>query len=193
MALAVFGNCWSSWSSRSGKEEQIQASLAITWWRSLSERHTGSSQLFPPPSSPCIIPHHTPWVTWNRVFLGVPYKMQTLLPDNVSLFLFWDSTLFCESKIPPSHLQSSFSPILFWVDWLLPEEKALQSGTYHLSWLSAQLAGHPQQPRERARIGLGLVPALPDRAREVEIAMFVEAAEGGAEGPLHRAEQVPVQ
>lgn len=69
----------------------------------------------------------------------------------------------------------------------------MHSGTYRLSWLSAQLAGHPQQPRERARIGLGLVPAFPDRARKVEIAIFVEVAEGGAEGPLHWAEQVSVQ
>lgn len=74
---------------------------------------------------------------------------------------------------------------------MLPEGKALQSGTYHFFWLSAQPAGHPQQPGERARISLGLVPALPDRAREVE--MFVEVAEGGAEGPLHWSEQVSVQ
>lgn len=68
-ALAVLGNCRSRWSSRSGTEERVQASLAITWWCSLPERHAGSSKLFPPPSPPHIIPHHVPQVTWNRVLL----------------------------------------------------------------------------------------------------------------------------
>lgn len=58
VALAMLGNCWSRWSSRSGKQEQVQDSLTITWWCSLSERNTGSSQLFPPPSSPHITPYH---------------------------------------------------------------------------------------------------------------------------------------
>lgn len=62
-ALAVLGNCRSRWSSRSGKEERVQASAAITWWCSLPERHVGSSKLSPPPPSPHIIPYHVPWVT----------------------------------------------------------------------------------------------------------------------------------
>lgn len=93
---------------------------------------------------------------------------------------------------PPTQPRASH-PFYSGLTGLLPEGKALPFGTYHLSWLPAQAAGHPQQPRERARIGLGLVPAFPDRAREVEIAMFVEVDEGGAEGPLHGAEQVSVQ
>lgn len=69
----------------------------------------------------------------------------------------------------------------------------MQPGTSHLSWPSAQLEGHPWQPRERAGIRLGLVPAFLSRVREVEVALFVEVTEGGAEGPLHRAEQVSMQ
>lgn len=195
---ALLGNCWSRGRSRSGKQEQVQASLAITWWCSLSEQRQTHRilQAISPVIPLHIIPYHTPWLTWNWVFLGIPYKLQTLLPDNMSLFLFRCSSLFNESKEKATKTSSpapSFSPVLLRVDWLLPEGKALQSGTYHLSWLPAQQAGHPQQPRERAGISLGPVPALPDRAREVEIAMFVEVAEGGAEGPPHGAEQVSVQ
>lgn len=68
-ALGVLGNCQSRWSGRSGKEERVQASPAITWWCSLPERHAGSSKLFPPPSPPHIIPYYVPQVTWNRVLL----------------------------------------------------------------------------------------------------------------------------
>lgn len=68
-ALGVPGNCRSRWSGRSGKEERVQASPAITWWCSLPERHAGSSKLFPPPSPPHIIPYRVPQVTWNRVLL----------------------------------------------------------------------------------------------------------------------------
>lgn len=69
MALAVPGTCWSRWSSRSGKEERVRASSVITWWCSPPERHAGSSELLPPPSSPHVTPYHVPWVTWNRVLL----------------------------------------------------------------------------------------------------------------------------
>lgn len=65
MSLTVLGNCQNRWSSRSGKEEWVQASPAITWWCFLPGRHTGSSKLFPPQSSPRVIPYHVPWVNWN--------------------------------------------------------------------------------------------------------------------------------
>ena len=37
------------------------------------------------------------------------------------------------------------------------------------------------------------MPAVLGRAGEVEVALFVEATEDGAEGPLHWAEQVSVE
>lgn len=135
----------------------------------------------------------TLFLTTSLGYTG-PGELQALLPDARTYPFLENLGSSVGQKTPhtPSSPAPSFSPISLWLHWLLPEGRALQSGIYHLPWLSAQLAGHPQQTRARAGIGLGLVPTFLSRVREIEVALFVEVTEGGAGGPLHWAEQVSV-
>lgn len=101
-------------------------------------------------SSPIPSPHYSllrPTGDLESSSPGISDRLQALWPDTRS-YPFLEHLAYSVGQKTPNHLQSSPKLLTLLtlgslVHWLLPEERALQSGTYHLSWPSAQLAGHP--------------------------------------------------